>query len=124
MVTDNNDRSELERRVYDVPPEVMQKLSDEFNQMTMQRHVAGAEEYSEFAFLKNDMVQFIAEELADLSNYARYMYMKIRLWEEVNNAGSLDLSNFRVGGSTSDTVQSDFASSADATEVSPVLSED
>jgi hypothetical protein len=33
-----------------------------------------------------------AEELADLANYARYMYIKLRLIEEFLNASGVDLS--------------------------------
>jgi hypothetical protein len=111
--------------MYNVPPEVMQMLSDEFNQLVYTRHVGGAEEYGEFKFLANDMVRFIAEELADIANYCRYTYMKLRLMEKVINAGGSDLTDFvaRAYGDPEHPVSSGFAPSAESSEVSPTLPE-
>lgn len=111
--------------VYDITPEKMQELSDEFNRLTFSRHTMGAEEYGEFAFLGNDMVQFIAEELADISNYCRYTYMKLRILQEAMNASGLDLSTLATstphGDADGEGVPSGFASSTEASSVLQVL---
>lgn len=73
------------------------RFSTEFTTLAVQRHVTGSVEYGDTAFIKNDMVRFIAEELADLSNYARYIYIKIRLWEKLLNEAGIDLSNPLAG---------------------------
>jgi hypothetical protein len=122
-VPDNEEQKPPE--MYDVPVEVMQELSDEFNSLIFSRHVEGAEQYGEFQFLKNDMVRFIAEELADIANYCRYTYMKLRLMEKVLNASGTDLTDFLAGAfeRAADEGSSDFAPSAQQTEISPLLPE-
>lgn len=80
-----------------VTTERLQKLSDEFDTFVQSRHEDGAEEYGEFAFLKNDMIKFMAEELADICNYARYAYMKLRIWEATIDGASIDLTSESSG---------------------------
>lgn len=76
-----------------VPPtDHMQVLSDEFDALMQTRHMTGQEEYGAVAFLKAPLLQMAAEELADLCNYARYMYIRLRLMEEALNASGIDLS--------------------------------
>lgn len=70
----------------------MQHLSDEFSSLCQIRHEVGAEEYGPVAFLKAPLIQMAAEELADMSNYCRYMYVRLRLLEEELNARGIDLS--------------------------------
>lgn len=48
-----------------------------FDQMCQMRHEAGNEEYGPVAFLENDTLLMALEELADLSNYARYTFIKV-----------------------------------------------
>lgn len=79
--------------MYNQPTEKLQSLSEEFDQLTSIRHQEGAEEYGATAFLKNDMIRYIAEELADMANYARYLYIKLRIWEEYTSAGSDNLAD-------------------------------
>ena len=67
-------------------------LSVEFDTLRALRHEVGAEEYGEVAFLKAPLVRMAAEELADLCNYARYMYIKLRIMEDTLDAGGIDLS--------------------------------
>ena len=52
----------------------------------------GAEEYGPINFLKVDLPEFIVEELADLANYARFLYIRIRLLQGVALEGGIDLS--------------------------------
>jgi hypothetical protein len=67
----------------------MQQLADEFEKLCQQRHEMGAKQYGPVAFLQNDMITFISEELADICNYSKYMYVKLRLFEEMYES-SLD----------------------------------
>lgn len=71
---------------------LLQKFSEEFDALCQIRGDDGAEEYGPTAFLKAPLVRMAAEELADLSNYARFMYIKLRLLEEKLHASGIDLS--------------------------------
>ena len=70
----------------------LQLLSDEFDALCQSRHVDGAKEYGPLNFLKAPLLQMAAEELADMTNYCRYMYVRLRLMEETLNASGIDLS--------------------------------
>lgn len=70
----------------------LQVFADEFFQMMEERYNEGAQEYGPTGFINNNMMQFIAEELADVANYALMTYMKIRFMQEVANEGGIDLS--------------------------------
>lgn len=70
----------------------LQRLSEEFDALTELRHEVGAKEYGPATFLKVPLIRFAAEELADLANYARYLYIKLRVLEEVLDASGVDLS--------------------------------
>ena len=72
--------------------EFLEHLSQEFDALTQLRHEAGAEEYGSVTFLKAPLVRMAAEELADMANYCRYMYIRLRLIEEELNARGIDLS--------------------------------
>jgi hypothetical protein len=61
----------------------MQAFAEEFDRLCIERHEMGAKQYGPVAFLKNNMVEFMAEELADLCNYAKYTYIKLRLFQEM-----------------------------------------
>ncbi len=76
----------------DSDQDYLQHLSEEFDTLIELRHETGAEEYGDVAFLTAPLVRMAAEELADLANYARYMYIKLRLMEETLNASGVDLS--------------------------------
>lgn len=65
-----------------VDTDLLQRLSDEFSDLTEQRHAMGASQYGPTKFLSVDTVNMAAEELADLANYARYLYIKLRIIEE------------------------------------------
>lgn len=71
---------------------LLQHLSEEFDALCQIRGDEGAEEYGPVAFLKAPLIRMAAEELADLTNYARFMYIKLRLLEEHLNASGIDLS--------------------------------
>jgi hypothetical protein len=59
--------------------DLVQKLSEEFDTQTIERHKLGAEKYGPFAFFNKDMFEEAMAEVLDLSNYARYAYIKLRL---------------------------------------------
>ena len=58
----------------------------------------GAEEYGPTKFLENDLVEFALEEMADFANYARYLYVRMRLLQEAALEGGIDLSAGITGG--------------------------
>ena len=58
---------------------LIQGFNQSFDEQTSERLRAGAEEYGEFAFLGNDVAVMLQEELLDIANYARFMYIKIGL---------------------------------------------
>jgi len=64
--------------------------------MTAERHKTGAEEYGAFKFLENDTLDMLCEELADISNYARYTFIKVKLLQaalaEAASASGVDTS--------------------------------
>jgi len=62
--------------------EVMQELASDFDQMCDDRWAMGAQQYGQFAFLGNDMIQFMIEELADTVNYCRAQAIKLRLLQQ------------------------------------------
>jgi hypothetical protein len=71
--------------------EVINALSYEFDAFCQARHNEGAAEYGHTGFLKNNLFRMIVEELADASNYMRYMYIKLRLMEGMfESEGSTD----------------------------------
>lgn len=76
----------------DLDAEKLQQFSDEFSDLCQVRHETGAEEYGSVAFMTAPLFSMAAEELADLSNYARYMYVKLRSIEEALIASGFDLS--------------------------------
>ncbi len=76
----------------DSDQDLVQHLSEEFDALTQLRHEAGGEEYGDVAFLSAPLVRMAAEELADMSNYCRYMYVKLRMMEEFLDASGIDLS--------------------------------
>lgn len=72
--------------------DLLQQLSDEFSDLADQRHEMGAEQYGPVKFLTVDTIRMAAEELADLANYSRYLYMKLRIIEESLRERGIDLS--------------------------------
>ena len=64
--------------------EIVYNLMDEFDDMCKQRHVTGVEKYgANDGFLKNNLFEMIAEEIADVTNYCRYLYVRMRLLDGV-----------------------------------------
>lgn len=72
--------------------ENLQTFSEEFDDLCQLRHDIGSKEYGPTKFLSVDLYQYAAEELADLSNYARFLYVKLRTIEELLNASGINLS--------------------------------
>lgn len=61
----------------------IQRASELFDQMALERHMQGAEEYGATKFLTNDVMIMLAEELLDAANYIRYQFIKIVLLNEL-----------------------------------------
>lgn len=62
-----------------ISPEELSALSIEFDEMCQARHAMGAEKYGPVNFMKVDSIEMALEELADLANYTRYTFIKLRL---------------------------------------------
>lgn len=71
---------------------LMETFNKEFFDLCEIRHNTGAEEYGALNFLNVDLPTFIYEEMADIANYARFLYIKMRLLEEYAREGGFDLS--------------------------------
>lgn len=56
-------------------------LSAEFDALCQERHNLGATKYGPFAFLGKDMMEEAMAEVLDLSNYARYCFIKLRMMQ-------------------------------------------
>jgi hypothetical protein len=64
------------------------ELAEMFDGLCVHRHERGSEEYGPIAFLDNDVVRMMVEELADLANYARMEAVKLMMMERrVQEAG-------------------------------------
>jgi hypothetical protein len=61
---------------------VLGRLSKEFDRVTQERHYEGAVKHGPVKFMTVDTLQEALDEVADLANYARYTYMKLRLLQE------------------------------------------
>lgn len=57
------------------------------------RQAEGAREYGELGFLGNDMILFIQEELVDMANYARFLYMKLVILKEQALESGIDITS-------------------------------
>jgi hypothetical protein len=62
-------------------------LFQEFEAFRAQRYTKGIEQYGELAFLDNDNIQELLEELADIANYAAFVYVQLRLLADRSKAG-------------------------------------
>lgn len=82
-MTDTSKKSEYE---------LIERFSEEFDALCQIRHDTGAEEYGPIAFLDAPLFRMAAEEVADLANYSRYLYIRLRVLEEVLRARGIDLS--------------------------------
>lgn len=77
--------------------EQLEQHNKEFFDLCQARHEGGEKTYGPLGFLKNDMFQFIYEELADASNYLRYLFIRLRLIEEGLNESGIDMSDGATG---------------------------
>ena len=83
----------------DSPKAVLNQLAAEFDQLCQERHFTGAREYGPTGFIKNNMFRMIAEEMADIANYCRYEYIKLRLMEgSFDSESSSDFASSGVPG--------------------------
>lgn len=76
--------------------EQIQTFNNEFDQLIQDRHEIGMEKYGALKFLEADTMNEALFELADLSNYARYTFIRIRLWMMNSEAYQLD-GNYTFG---------------------------
>lgn len=59
--------------------ELINDLGVDFDKLCQERHAAGQKEYGSFAFLGNDVLRMMMEELADTSNYCRMQYIRLAI---------------------------------------------
>ncbi len=71
---------------------MMEAFNSEFFDLCEVRHNTGADEYGAFNFLNVNLPEFIYEEIADIANYARFLYIRVRLLEETAREHGFDLS--------------------------------
>lgn len=76
---------------------LLEEINKEFFDFCKERQDEGAQTYGPVAFLQNDMFQYMMEELADLANYARFAYIKLRLMERLANERGVDMSPSPIG---------------------------
>ncbi len=72
--------------------ELLETANQEYFDLCEERHETGAKEYGPLKFLDVNLPEFIYEELADASNYLRYLYIRLRVLEALANERGLDLS--------------------------------
>lgn len=84
----------------DIPPEKFAELSKLFDHLSRERWVAGAEAYGPTAFMKNDVLRMMIEELVDMANYARMQVIKMLYIAELaeNQSTSMGADDFRGTG--------------------------
>lgn len=70
---------ELKERV---SVELLQKLSNEFDERCQERHDMGEKKYGAGTWLGVDTLEMAIEEVIDLSNYVRFSYVRLRLLQE------------------------------------------
>lgn len=61
---------------------LLEKYSREFDDLVSSRHNMGAEKYGPGKFLNVDTMQEALYELADMANYARYTFIKVRALQD------------------------------------------
>ena len=103
---------------------MLEKLNQEFFDLCEQRHKTGAEEYGPITFLDVDLPTFIYEEMADIVNYSRYLFIRMRLMEEIARERGIDLSAAFAGEvRDEDEVSFDAATFVPQSEISGFLPE-
>lgn len=98
--------------------EMLEQFSLEYEAMCHQRHEDGALKYGPAKFLTTNTFEEMLFEIADLGNYARYTFIKVRLAMETL-AGNLDTEVAKLAGT--DVIEEDpssgFVKSKDATKL-------
>ena len=84
----------------DITPEEYAELRVEFRRLIESRLSIGQEEYGNLTFLKNDVFAMAYEELADMVNYATFIYVKLRIMERRVNAVRANSADGDAGGHT------------------------
>lgn len=64
-------------------PEDIQRWSDEYDSVCLERHELGERKYGPGTWLGIDTLQHAMDEVADLGNYARFTWIKLRMLQEL-----------------------------------------
>lgn len=67
----------------------LEEASAKFDQDCADRHEMGAQKYGEGTFLEKDVLRMAQDELIDMANYVRYMYIKLELMRRTFGAGEV-----------------------------------
>jgi len=114
-MSNDSDKQQLEK---------LEVFNQEFFDLCEVRHNDGAKEYGDLNFLTVNLPEFIYEEMADISNYVRFMYIRLRLLEEMTRERGIDMSAAFVGEvRDEDEVPSGSSSFVPTSEVSGFLSD-
>lgn len=70
--------------------EIIQMLSDQFDETCRQRHDMGEKKYGPIKFMEVNAYQYAMEELVDLANYARYCFIKMALMMHLDTSGPVE----------------------------------
>lgn len=60
----------------------LHRLSVDFDSLCQERHEMGAEKYGNLNFMETDTIEMAIEEIADMANYLRYTYIKLRMLQD------------------------------------------
>jgi len=62
--------------------EAVERYSQEFDRMCQERHTLGSLKYGEGKFLQVNTLEEAMQEIIDLSNYARYTFIRLMLMND------------------------------------------
>lgn len=81
----------------DVFAALLVQFSEDFDNACTMRHAMGAEKYGPGKFLTVDTIEEALQEIVDLSNYARYTYIKFRMLQMWLAKGLAIQPEFEIG---------------------------
>lgn len=62
--------------------ERIKAFSVDFDELCQQRHLMGAEKYGPLNFVETNTIEMAIEEVADMANYLRYTFIKLRMLQQ------------------------------------------
>jgi hypothetical protein len=62
-----------------VTTQELEELSDLYEEVCKARHAMGAQKYGPIDFMNNNIAKMLLEELVDIGNYSRYLFIKVSI---------------------------------------------